>query len=87
MIFWFKEFLDKVGHDKAVLLMHTEPKDPNGQDLAAIIEELGLDEGQVMLSTVKVQPEKLSLMYNAADCTINIADAEGFGLGTLDRSL
>ena len=84
LIFWFKEFLDRVGHDKAVLLMHTEPKDPNGQDLAAIIEELGLDQGQVMLSTVKVQPEKLSLMYNAADCTINIADAEGFGLGTLE---
>ena len=33
LIFWFKEFLDKVGHDKAMLIMHTEPKDPNGQDL------------------------------------------------------
>ena len=28
--------------------------------------------------------EDLSLMYNLADCTINIADAEGFGLGTLE---
>ena len=23
-------------------------------------------------------------MYNMADCTINISDAEGFGLGTLE---
>ena len=84
LIFWFKEFLDTVGHDKAVLLMHTEPKDPNGQDLGAIIEELELDKGQVILSTVKVEPDKLAKMYSSADCTINIADAEGFGLGTLE---
>ena len=84
LIFWFKEFLDKVGHDKAVLLMHTEPQDPNGQDLVAIIERLKLNEGQVILSTTKLPPDQLSLLYNAADCTINIADAEGFGLGTLE---
>lgn len=84
LIFWFKEFLDKVGHDKAKLIMHTEPKDPNGQDLQAIIDELGLDNGQVLLSVQKMPPEQLSKMYNMADCTINIADAEGFGLGTLE---
>ena len=33
LIWWFKEFLDKIGHDNAMLLMHTDPKDPNGQDL------------------------------------------------------
>jgi len=25
LIWWFKEFLDKVGHDKAFLMMHTDP--------------------------------------------------------------
>ena len=84
LIFWFKEFLDKVGHDKATLIMHTEPKDPNGQDLEAIIEELGLSAGQVLLSTVKVDAPDLAKLYNLADCTINISDAEGFGLGTLE---
>lgn len=84
LIFWFKDFLDKVGHDKAMLIMHTEPKDPNGQDLEAIIDELGLDNGQVVISTVKLPPDDLSCLYNVADCTINIADAEGFGLGTLE---
>jgi len=84
LIFWFKKFLDKVGHDKAMLLMHTDVKDPNGQDLEAIVHELGLTNGEVKFSTVKLEPEHLSLLYNAADCTINISDAEGFGLATLE---
>jgi glycosyltransferase involved in cell wall biosynthesis len=84
LIYWFKHFLDKVGHDKARLLMHTDPRDPHGQDLPAIIERLGLNNKQVMLSTDKLPPEHLAAIYNAVDCTINISDAEGFGLGTLE---
>ena len=84
LIFWFKEFLDRIGHDKAMLIMHTEPHDPNGQDLEAIIEELELSNGQVIISTQKLPPKQLSCFYNLADCTINISDAEGFGLGTLE---
>ena len=84
LIWWFNEFLDKVGRDKACLIMHTEPKDPHGQDLEAIMRELKLDNGEVLLSTTKMPPEQLSLLYNLADCTINISDAEGFGLATLE---
>ena len=84
LIWWFKEWLDKVGHDKATLLMHTDPKDPHGQDLPHIMEALGLTDGQVLLSTSKVPPEDLANIYNAADFTINISDAEGFGLATLE---
>lgn len=84
MIWWFKEWLDKVGHDKAVLLMHTDAQDPHGQDLPHLINHLHLQEGQVLLSTEKISQHDLSLMYNAADYTINISDAEGFGLATLE---
>ena len=84
LIWWFKEFLDEVGQDKATLLMHTEPQDPHGQDLVAIAAEIGLTEKQIMFSTDKLPSEKLASLYSAADCTINIADAEGFGLGTLE---
>ena len=85
LIFWFKEWLDKRGlHDKAQLIMHTDPKDPHGQDLNHIIEHLGLNDRQVLLSTKKIPPEHLAAMYNMADCTINISDAEGFGLATLE---
>ena len=84
VIWWFKDFLDKVGHDKACLIMHTEVHDQHGQDLEAIIHELGLTNGQVLFSRNKVEPKDLAAVYNMADLTINIADAEGFGLGTLE---
>jgi glycosyltransferase involved in cell wall biosynthesis len=84
LIWWFKKYLDEVGQDKARLLMHTDPKDPNGQDLTHIMEHLGLSKGQVMISNQKISPHDLAAMYNAADCTLNISDAEGFGLATLE---
>ena len=84
LIFWFKEFLDKVGHDKATLIMHTDVKDINGQDLEAIIQELGLTNGEVLFSREKVNAKDLAMVYNMADVTINISDAEGFGLATLE---
>jgi len=84
LIFWFKKFLDKVGHDKAALVMHTDIKDEHGQDLEAIINHLGITNGEVLFSQQKVEPEILALLYNMSNCTINIADAEGFGLSTLE---
>jgi glycosyltransferase involved in cell wall biosynthesis len=84
VIWWFNDFLNKVGRDNARLVMHTDPKDVNGQDLVAILEELDLVNGQVFISKEKVPPKILAFMYNMADCTINISDAEGFGLATLE---
>ena len=84
LIFWFNEFLNRVGRDKACLVMHTEVKDPNGQDLQAILKHLDLKNGEVLFSQEKVDLNRLSLIYNMADCTINISDAEGFGLATLE---
>ena len=85
LVWWFKEWLDKENlHDKAQLIMHTEPKDPHGQDLEHIITHLGLNDRQIMLSTKKMPPENLAQIYNMVDCTINISDAEGFGLATLE---
>ncbi len=84
VIWWFKEFLDKVGHDKAFLLMHTDPKDPHGQDLEAIARELGLSRKNFGVSAAKVPPQQMAQFYNAADATINISDAEGFGLSVLE---
>jgi len=84
LILWFKDFLDRVGHDKATLLMHTNPRDQAGSNLEALIEDIGLNDGQVLFSREKLHPENLAAMYNMVDCTINISDAEGFGLGTLE---
>jgi len=83
-MFWFKEFLDQVGHDKATLLMHTDPHDPYGQDLFMLLEVLNLTNGEILFSTEKYEPEVLAALYNLVDCTVNISDAEGFGLSTLE---
>lgn len=64
--------------------MHTDPKDPNGQDLEAIAKEIGLTKENFAISPGKVPPNVMAQFYNAADCTINISDAEGFGLSVLE---
>lgn len=84
LMWWFKEFLDEVGHDKAALLMHTNPEEQTGADLQSSINILGLENGQIMLSPLKYEPEKMAMLYNSTDCTVNISDAEGFGLSTLE---
>jgi glycosyltransferase involved in cell wall biosynthesis len=84
LIFWFKEFLDRIGHENSVLLMHTEPSDPNGPDLSQIVEDLNLDQGQVLFSRDKLEEKNMATLYNLADITVNISDAEGFGLSCLE---
>jgi len=84
LIFWFKEFLERVGRDNAVLLMHTEPTDPNGPNLMQIVEDLELNDGSVLFSRDKIDENKMATLYNLADVTVNISDAEGFGLSCLE---
>jgi len=84
LLWWWKDFCDEVGHDNATLILHTDTNDPHGQPLEFLSQELGLTKGQVHFSKDKIKPEQLAVYYNLADCTINISDAEGFGLATLE---
>jgi len=85
LVWWWKEWLDERDlHDKAMLVMHTAPKDAHGQDLVHIAEHLGMTEGQIVFSTQKVPKQTMPFYYMMADATINISDAEGFGLSTLE---
>lgn len=84
LLWWFRELLDEVGHEKAMLIMHTDPKDKHGPDLIQNLERLNLTNGQVFISNEKVPDRMLATFYNISDCTINIADAEGFGLSSLE---
>ena len=81
---WFSEFAEEVGPENVCLIMHTDPKDVHGQDLERILHDHNYDDGRVLISKNKVNPEHLAMLYNMSDCTINISDAEGFGLGTLE---
>lgn len=73
---------EKHGHRKAMLIMHTDPKDPEGPDLLAVTEALGL-QGNVLFSTDKLQFDKMNTLYNLCDTVVNVAKNEGFGLSTL----
>ena len=89
LLFWYdnfvKELKEKNPEAKVTLLLHTDPRDPNGQDLNAIIKELKLDKDKkVLFSNKKMPINFLAQIYDAADCTINISDAEGFGLATFE---
>lgn len=80
LIFWWAKFLEMVGRENTVLLMHTEPKDPVGQDLEAIIQHLGLTNGEVIFSNQKLDHRDVAMLYNISDVTTTISYAEGFGL-------
>jgi glycosyltransferase involved in cell wall biosynthesis len=84
LLFWYKDLLDRIGNDKTTLIMHTDTKDQHGQDLEAVIKNLGMTNGEVKFSKNKLPASGLAAMYNMADCTINVSDAEGFGLATLE---
>ncbi|MAF25548.1 hypothetical protein CL634_08260, partial [bacterium] len=53
-------------------------------NLVTNLEDLGLTDGQIFISNKKLPEHVLATFYNMADCTINIADAEGFGLSSLE---
>ena len=84
LVWWYADFLKTVPKDSCRLLMHTDPKDPHGPDLEAIINELGLVNGEVMFSPSRISPEDLCSMYNLSDVTVSLSDAEGFGLSTME---
>ena len=87
LLYSFKNFLDilqnKKGHKKASLLMHTDPNDPEGPNLFAVAEMLGIKDN-VVFSNQRVDFQTINVLHNISDVCINISYAEGFGLSTLE---
>jgi glycosyltransferase involved in cell wall biosynthesis len=86
VIMSYKLFCDSLPKDKAekcLLLMHTTPIDENGTDLVVVKNTLCPDY-DVKFTGIKLEQDKLNEFYNAVDCTINIANNEGFGLTTAE---
>jgi glycosyltransferase involved in cell wall biosynthesis len=86
LLHWYRDFLDMEGvdRDKVCLFMHTDPNDPHGQPIKFLVNSLGFTGGEVIISEQKLPPDALNVLYNLAHCTVNISDAEGFGLATLE---
>lgn len=86
VIYSFKLFCDQLPNEdayKCLLLMHTTPVDDNGTDLIAVKDAL-CPNYDVKITNSKFEQDKLNEIYNIVDCTINIANNEGFGLGTAE---
>jgi glycosyltransferase involved in cell wall biosynthesis len=82
----FCQLVDKNGGNAAedcVLFMHTQPIDPNGTDLVALVGEL-CNEYPVLFDDRIVESKKLNVLYNNADVVLNMASNEGFGLSTAE---
>lgn len=82
----FCQQVDKNGGDAShncLLLMHTQPIDPNGTDLVALVGEL-CNDYPVLFDDKVIPSERLNILYNSADVVVNMASNEGFGLGTAE---
>jgi glycosyltransferase involved in cell wall biosynthesis len=80
------QLIDKNGgnaEEDCLLFMHTQPIDPNGTDLFALIGEL-CNDYKVLFGDKIITPENLNVLYNCADVVVNMASNEGFGLGTAE---
>lgn len=67
-------------HPDALLFMNTGAIDRDGTDLISIQQDLGTEAGAVMFNFQRIPTDKLNLLYNVADVTLNISYNEGFGL-------
>lgn len=89
LVSW-KGFLDELqtrhGHKKATLIMHTDPLDPEGQNLHHIVNSFDLKD-HVVFSKERVGFNEMIALYNISDTVVNRSVAEGFGLGTLEAMM
>ena len=89
LVSW-KMFLEdmnqKHGHQKAVLVMHTEPFDPEGPNLQQVIDTLSIRDS-VLFSNKRINFQEMSSLYNSFDTIVNRSSNEGFGLPTLEMMM
>lgn len=87
LLWSWRMFLDrlqeKYGHQKATLIMHTDPADQEGPNLYQIVEVLKLH-NNVVFSKDRTSFQDINKLYSVCDFVINRSCAEGFGLATLE---
>jgi len=79
----FQDKLSEAERSNIILIMHTDPKDSEGPNLIETAAKLGIKE-TVMFSPDRVDFDQMNVLHNITDVCLNIAFAEGFGLGTLE---
>jgi len=67
-------------HQNAILFMHTDPVSPSGSDLLSYHSSLEKGNLPIAFSSEPIDSQKLNMLYNISDISVNISSAEGFGL-------
>jgi len=88
----FKYFLDSLPKNKAKkckLVMHTDLVTDQGTDLPVVAEYIFGKEykNNWIISSQKLSPEELNLLYNSCDAQILLSNAEGWGLSLTEAML
>ena len=80
---FMKNLKEKYGHQKATMILHSDPTDVEGPNLFTTSDMLGIKDS-IIFSTQRIDFSQMNVLHNVADCCINISYAEGFGLSTLE---
>jgi glycosyltransferase involved in cell wall biosynthesis len=80
------ELKNKHGHSKATMIMHAEPRDPEGQNLYHVVDMLGIKQN-IVFSKERIGFNEMAGLYNICDSIVNRSCNEGFGLGTLEAMM
>lgn len=86
LVLAFKHFIERLPkekQDRCLLLLHTQPIDPNGTHIPEMIKEVAPNI-KVAFSDKSIPREYLNYLYNIADVTVNVSSNEGFGLATAE---
>ena len=84
----FTDQLPKEKASKCLFVLHTEPVTDAGTDIPAVIEYFfPKNDHHVILSTDKLDTERMNLLYNSADGVILLSSAEGWGLSLTEALL
>lgn len=86
----YRKFTDSLSPEKAdrcLMLMHTEVIQDAGTDLLVVRELFENEYTHYEFSTDRLLPEEMNCLYNIADCTVLLSNAEGWGLSITESVL
>lgn len=74
----FKEFSRR--HPDTMLIVNSTPLDREGTDIVSLWRDFAYTNSPIVFNFQRITSERLNVLYNVADVTLNIAYNEGFGL-------
>ena len=87
----YKQFCDMIGPEKSkrcALVMHTQPVDQNGTDLAAVRDAIcDTEVVKIYFSSAVLGVTQMNWLYNLADVTVSMSSNEGWGLSLTESMM